>query len=767
MRLRFAAVFLMMILLLFPLCCAEEQRENTDLLIMVYMSGGDLESLGGSASRDLREMAEALGGNEHVRVAVMLSGARKWHSEIPARETSVFEISGDGLHPVRKMELMSMGDASTLSCFLNVCAEVFQADRYGLILWDHGAGPLAGISFDELFVESGEQDRLDMGELKESLEASAFSETGLSFIGFDACLMSSMEVAWTVRPFTGCMIASEEKEWSEGWDYGFLRHLTGTESGKEIGEKILESYRASVQDCGNPVTLSVLDLAYMEDAGKEMDAFFRNIAEKICPENYRDYAQCRALAKMPGGAAGPYFDLVDLCDLIGLFEEKGLADGSRILSALHRMIAAEFSLNDDYVSGISVYAPFDNKHMYVSGWSKRYGEMDFAPGYQAFVKKLSDLYMGESLFQWKSGYQTQIQEEAGSVRVKVELSPEEMENIARARLIVVEDLGDGTYQQVYADTDGLRMFEDAVTARYHGESLYQVDAQGNILAGPLTYYPVEDGIALQGILYYPFDMEADFRSQKMMDAVEVIYRKDEQNRLTFSEVLILAEPGEAGQEDGMYLRSSVSLADCESLELYSSGPSGNMDGIRDTGRYELTGKPVEILLENGIPKLQFLPVYHRHDRYAYLRLTDLQGNTFCSDVVQIPNPTVIPLSSKKISAEKGGVSVTCDMLGLVTGYAPGILVDITMENHSEEELITVLQSAKMNGIDLGMERNAAFLCPAGETSGISAFIPAGYVPGEAAEQMEITIEGHSRNGTAQTWNLIIPLEADFSMLDSE
>ena len=28
-------------------------------------------------------------------------------------------------------------------------------------------------------------------------------------------------------------------------------------------------------------------------------------------------------------------------------------------------------------------------------------------------------------------------------------------------------------------------------------------------------------------------------------------------------------------------------------------------------------------------------------------------------------------------------------------------------------------------------------------------------------------EGHSRNGTAQTWNLIIPLEADFSMLDSE
>ena len=81
-----------------------------------------------------------------------------------------------------------------------------------------------------------------------------------------------------------------------------------------------------------------------------------------------------------------------------------------------------------------------------------------------------------------------------------------------------------------------------------------------------------------------------------------------------------------------------------------------MNGIRDTGTYRITGMPTEISLKNGAPELRFLPVYHRHDRYAYLRLTDLQGNMFCSDVVQIPNPTVIPLTSDRVSDEKDGIA---------------------------------------------------------------------------------------------------------------
>ena len=41
----------------------------------------------------------------------------------------------------------------------------------------------------------------------------------IDIIGFDACFMSSFEVAHALRPYARYMLASEETEPNKGWDY--------------------------------------------------------------------------------------------------------------------------------------------------------------------------------------------------------------------------------------------------------------------------------------------------------------------------------------------------------------------------------------------------------------------------------------------------------------------------------------------------------------------------------------------------------------------
>lgn len=115
-----------------------------------------------------------------------------------------------------------MGDPLTLSSFLNYGFDFFPADSYSLILWDHGGGPVLGYGVDENF-----RDLLTLDELSEALEDSVGAHmTKLEWIGFDACLMSSLEVASVLAPYANYMIASQETEPGWGWNYDFLSELS-------------------------------------------------------------------------------------------------------------------------------------------------------------------------------------------------------------------------------------------------------------------------------------------------------------------------------------------------------------------------------------------------------------------------------------------------------------------------------------------------------------------------------------------------------------
>ena len=92
-----------------------------------------------------------------------------------------------------KAEMMS--DPDTLKAFINFGVENYPAEKYDLILWDHGSGPQGGFGSDEHFEREEHEEalmRMPTAGIMEALSDNAVTKDGgkFDFVDFDACLMT-------------------------------------------------------------------------------------------------------------------------------------------------------------------------------------------------------------------------------------------------------------------------------------------------------------------------------------------------------------------------------------------------------------------------------------------------------------------------------------------------------------------------------------------------------------------------------------------------
>lgn len=246
-----------------------ERTKDTDgeraaVTVLVYMNGSDLESVAGQASADIGEMLAAETG-ENVKLLLETLGTREWSAQ--------YEIASDHSQRYRMEggELILADDSlwqldctipETLTDFIRWGAENYPAERYFLILWDHGAGPVYGYGYDEY---RPEEETLTIGEIRE-----AVTESGVyfDFIGMDCCLMSSLELCLCMRESCDYMILSEDFETSLGWAYtDWLKQLEENPllPTREIGTGIVDDMVAANEAGGEKYAT----LALIEEAGIE------------------------------------------------------------------------------------------------------------------------------------------------------------------------------------------------------------------------------------------------------------------------------------------------------------------------------------------------------------------------------------------------------------------------------------------------------------------------------------------------------------------
>ena len=209
--------------------------------VMVYIVGSNLESRYGAATNDMEEMRAAGLDFDRTNLLVYTGGSKRWVSNIPNTSNNVLDMSVDTRSQTDRIMAQTdssadMGLPETLAEFINYCTTNYPARHYGLILWDHGGGPLWGYGSDELF----KNDSLLLGELRSAMNSTIFGPGSatpdsvspgsatpdggrkLDWVGFDACLMGTLENAKLWGDYADYLVGSEELEPGRGWDYTFL-----------------------------------------------------------------------------------------------------------------------------------------------------------------------------------------------------------------------------------------------------------------------------------------------------------------------------------------------------------------------------------------------------------------------------------------------------------------------------------------------------------------------------------------------------------------
>lgn len=381
---------------------------NGKITLMVYMVGSDLESRYHSGSDDMEEMLKSKVDVSRVNLLVFTGGSESWYNKIPKDINSTFLLTeNDGKKSFKcvnkNKKINSMGKPETLSGFMNFAYKNYPAERYGLICWDHGNGPLIGFGRDKLF----DNDSMDLGEMKKALNATPFKEDKkLDFVGFDACLMSSVEVAETLSPFANYMIASQETEPGGGWNYSFLEKFNSTFDTKIIADNIINSYIKSNQNqddiASDPgLTLSCMDLSKTDNLIEKMDKLFSVMEKSLYNGEYQnraiERASMKSFEKKSDYNRGYSLDLVDMRSFISKCSKQFPSEASELDAALNDIVILNKTCEDlKDVGGLSIYYPYDGSNNFAENGVKKYKSFNKSKKYLS--------YMNAFINTWSKGW---------------------------------------------------------------------------------------------------------------------------------------------------------------------------------------------------------------------------------------------------------------------------------------------------------------------------------------------------------------------------
>ena len=326
-----------------------------EVTIMVYMCGTDLESKYGMGTSDLQEMLGAdLGDN--VNLIVYTGGCKQWKNNvISSSDNQIYQVVDGELKVLDKdAGEVAMTDPDTLVDFIKYCDKKFPANRNMLIFWDHGGGSISGYGYDEKFARTGS---MNLAEINQALKE---ADVTFDFIGFDACLMATLETALMLTPYADYMIASEETEPGVGWYYTDWLTALGDNTSMptiEIGKNIVDDFvDTCAKKCqGQKTTLSVVDLAELEmTVPEELAAFSKSASELIKDNEYQTVSDARYNTReFAQSSAIDQVDLAHLAQNLGTDEGKELAEA--LLSAV-KYNRTSSNMTNAY--GLSIYFPY-------------------------------------------------------------------------------------------------------------------------------------------------------------------------------------------------------------------------------------------------------------------------------------------------------------------------------------------------------------------------------------------------------------------------
>ncbi len=456
---------------------AKEKKKKT---LMVYMVGSDLEAKGGAGTDDMEEIEQSGLDISTTHVVVFTGGSKKWHNDVvdAVEQQSILYLSGNGFERVGSVAAASMGEKENLAGFLNYAHSYYPADEYALILWDHGNGPLIGYGKDMLY----DNDSLTLAEMQSAFRASPFTgEKKLSWVGFDACLMASAELACVVSEFSHYLVASQEVEPSFGWNYSFLSKYSSSDTPsliKNIASEYLTACEAYYKKKGytdRDTTLSCMDLSHAGELQSSLNALFA-AALKDIDEKYSLLTARRVESRALGRAStGSEYDLIDLSDLAAQMVDLYPTEAVNLRAAVEKTVI-ENRTNTTDCCGLSLYYPFYNKTYYEKDWAEIYNDLGIFKDYLTYLESYASVWLRNDFLAQIA--ESRVPDTVAQGTYSLSLSEKQAENYARARFIVLAKEGEGLYNPLFSSYNVQREGQTLV-ANFDGKIIYCKDKFNN------------------------------------------------------------------------------------------------------------------------------------------------------------------------------------------------------------------------------------------------------------------------------------------------
>lgn len=359
--------------------------------IFLYMCGTDLETEYGMASMDMQEMVDSYAG-ENVRFVIQTGGTDEWDNDfVDSTTIQRYVVSNGEITLVDEQDDASMGDSETLESFLSWGVGEYPAENMGLVFWNHGGGSISGVCFDE----NNDFDSLSLREIDAALlNTYDTMQDNFTFIGFDACLMGTIECANILATYADYMVGSEETEPGYGWDYTAIGNFLADNpdaDGAALGTEICDSFYEScaLVDSEDGATLSVIDLSKID----ELIVSFNSYAEAL----YQASEDKSVLAEFARGVktidnyggnnkSEGYTNMVDLAGMIHA-SESYVSGADAVVSAIDNAVVYTKNGKDHAEAcGLSTYYPLEIQGSEELGI---FGDVAVNPYYLALVDRVA------------------------------------------------------------------------------------------------------------------------------------------------------------------------------------------------------------------------------------------------------------------------------------------------------------------------------------------------------------------------------------------
>ena len=594
--------------------------------VMIYMCGADLESEGGIASLNLKDLQNSKIDYDNINIVLCAGGAKKWHTkEISETETSIFEINEKGLNKVKKQSKLDMGSKSTVTSFLDYVYDNYKSNEYYFMFWNHGAA-LAGLEQDEL---SGNM--ISLSDLNKCLNNSKFNKNNKKFdlLIFNNCLMGSIETANIASNYADYLVTSEDVMYGDEMikTFKFLDGITVKNSATDIGKSYIDCYINSIVKAGADlnVTMSLIDLSKIKDVTDNLDEYFKNI--KLDGELFKKISKLRSNQVYEYQKASNVYDMVDLQELTTKLSSVN-SDNKDLLNSINKAVIYNKS-NDRHSNGLSIYFPetYD--------WSEVYNGFTFASDYKKFLKNYIGYIEGKKNVKFAMN-DKEIQK--SGKEFSIQLTDEESSIYRDSEFLIYEDNGDGTYSRIVNFPNADVSDKGLVTANYDKKIIAVEDStDGSIFElGNLAILEKNDDYILYGlpIILEKKKEQTEFSAPELKNAMMILKSKNDGSIEVVKTIDWKTDnQGRAATNgtfvdiyNGDYTKIYFTKSKVE-LELDANGNYVGIGKIRETGGREIS-------LEN---KFTFKKVdLDTSKKYVGVFFTsDVYGNTYYSKLVDI------------------------------------------------------------------------------------------------------------------------------------